>query len=104
MAYGVITTVKAPIEAYDGVHAAALRRRDELGDIDGLISHVGRRTTDGFQVIEVWESKERYDDFTTKVFPAIVAEVMGAGPPPGEMGVEEFEVRGLVIPGTDSVQ
>lgn len=104
MAYGVITTVAAPIEAYDGVHAASLRRLDELGNVDGLISHVARRTTDGFQVIEVWESKERYDDFMTKVFPAMVAEVMGEGPPPEGMAVEEFEVRGLVIPGADLVQ
>jgi hypothetical protein len=101
MAYGVITTVKAPIEAYDGVHAAALRRRDE---VDGLISHVGRATADGFQVVEVWESREHYDRFTTDVFPAIVAEVMGDRPPPEPPVIEEFEVRGLVIPGAGITQ
>jgi hypothetical protein len=101
MAHGVNTTVKAPIEAYDGIHAATLRRREQ---IDGLISHVARATADGFQVIEVWESKERYDDFAANVLPAILKEVMGGGPPPGRPEIEEFEVRGLVIPGAGITQ
>jgi hypothetical protein len=48
--YGVITTVSAPVEMYDTVHAEILRR---VGFIDGLLVHIGRATTDGFQVLEV---------------------------------------------------
>jgi hypothetical protein len=52
--YGVITTVPAPVEMYDAVHGEILRR---VGAFDGLLVHIGRATTDGFQVMEVWESK-----------------------------------------------
>ena len=48
--YGVITTVPAPVEMYDGMHAEILRR---VGmSFDGLLVHIGRATTDGFQVLE----------------------------------------------------
>jgi hypothetical protein len=47
--YGVITTVPAPVEMYDGMHAEIFRR---AGFVDGLLVHIGRATTDGFQVLE----------------------------------------------------
>jgi len=50
--YGVITTVPAPVEMYDEIH------RRFGASVNGLLVHVGRATTDGFQVVEVWESKE----------------------------------------------
>ena len=53
--YGVITTVPAPVEMYDGMHAEMTSRAGT--SIDGLLVHVGRATTDGFEVLEVWESK-----------------------------------------------
>ena len=56
--YGVISTVPAPVEMYDTLHGEILRR---VGFIDGLLVHIGRATTDGFQMLEVWESKEHYD-------------------------------------------
>ena len=45
--YGVITTVPAPVEMYDGMHAEMTRRAGT--SIDGLLVHVGLATTDGFQ-------------------------------------------------------
>jgi hypothetical protein len=57
--YGVITTVPAPVEMYDAVHAEMLRRAGT--SVDGLLVHVGRATADGFQTLEVWESEEHYD-------------------------------------------
>ena len=49
--YGVTTTFQAPVEMYDGMHAEILRR---VGmSFDGLLVHIGRATTDGFQVLEV---------------------------------------------------
>jgi hypothetical protein len=62
--YGVINTVAAPVEMYDTLHAEILRR---VGFIDGLLVHIGRATTDGFQVLEVWESKEHYDRSNTDI-------------------------------------
>jgi hypothetical protein len=60
--YGVITTVPAPVEMYDGMHAEMIRRA--VPSIDGLLVHVGRSTTDGFQVLEVWEFREHFDRAT----------------------------------------
>ena len=62
--YGVITTVPAPVELYDEIH------RRVGTTVDGLLVHVGRATPDGFQTLEVWESKEHYDRANTDiVFP-----------------------------------
>ena len=93
--YGVITTVPAPVEMYDALHAGMLSRVGT--SIDGLLVHVGRATIDGFQVLEVWESKEQYDRANTDVvLPAMLA---GDQPPPAiEQAAEPFDVHGLVIP------
>ena len=43
--YGVITTVPAPIEMYDGIHAEMIKR---VGmSVNGLLVHIGRATTGG---------------------------------------------------------
>ena len=66
--YGVITKVPAPVEMYDGMHAEMTKRAGT--SLDGLLVHVGRATPDGFEVLEVWESKEDYDRANTDiVFP-----------------------------------
>jgi hypothetical protein len=57
--YGVITTIPVPVETYDAVHAEMLKRVGTT--VDGLLVHIGRATTDGFQTLEVWDSKEHYD-------------------------------------------
>ena len=60
--------------------------------------HVGRATGDGFQVLEIWESKEKFDRFVAEVLGPAVASVSGGQAPPGEPVMEEFEPRGLIIP------
>jgi hypothetical protein len=57
----VITTVPAPVEMYDTIH------RGVGATVDGLLVHIGRATTDGFQTMEVWESKEHYDRANTDI-------------------------------------
>ena len=95
--YGVITTVPAPVEMYDAMHAGMLSRVDT--SIDGLLVHVGRATIDGFQVLEVWESKEQYDRANTDVVLPAMRELAGDQPPPAiEQAAEPFDVHGLVIP------
>jgi quinol monooxygenase YgiN len=96
--YGVTFDVPAPSSVYDAVHAEVLRETG--GDAAGLLVHVGRSTAEGFQVIEVWDSRESYDAYYQTVMPAILARTAGnqAGPPPAQSGVE-IDVRGLVIPG-----
>jgi hypothetical protein len=94
--YGVITTVAAAVEMYDAVHAEIFRR---VGFEDGLLVHIGRATTDGFQVVKVWESKEHYDRANTDILFPLMRELAGDQPPLStEPATETFDVRGLKIP------
>jgi hypothetical protein len=77
--YGVVTTVPAPVEMYDGMHAEMTKRAGR--SIDGLLVHVGRATTDGFEVLEVWESKEHYDRANTDIVFPLMRELAGGQPP-----------------------
>lgn len=98
MAYGITTHVPAPIEMYDAVHAAILARAGT--DVDGLLLHIGRATDDGFEAIEVWESRDHYDRYNRELVEPLIAELAGAKGPssPDSQQIEEFDVRGLVIP------
>ena len=101
MTYGIITRVAAPGEAYDAIHQAVLARADRVR-LEGLLVHIGRVTADGFEVIEIWESKEQLDAANRAVVDPAMLEVFGDGPPPGPPAViETFDVRGLVIPAAD---
>jgi len=96
--YGVVTTVPAPVETYDAVHAEMVKRVGT--SVDGLLVHVGRTTSDGFQTLEIWESKEQYDRANADVVFPLMRELAGDQPPPPstELTTETFDVRGLVIP------
>jgi hypothetical protein len=96
MAYGFVMDVPAPVEFYDALHAEIGRRT--TGGVDGLLVHIGRETRDGFQVTEVWESKELFDRFNAEILQLALAQVTGGQPPPAEPATEEFEPRGLVVP------
>ena len=97
--YGVITTVPAPVERYDELHAEMVKR---VGlSVDGLLVHVGRATSDGFQTLDVWESKEHFDRANTDIVVPLIRELAGDQPQPSiEQAAEVFDVRGLVIPGS----
>ena len=96
MAYGFVMDVPAPIELYDAMHAEIGRRT--TGGVEGMLLHVGRETREGFQVIEVWESKELSDRYDAEVVRPVVAELSGGQPPAMEPVREEFEPRGLIVP------
>jgi hypothetical protein len=95
MAHGLVMDVPAPIEFYDALHAEIGRRT--AGGVDGMLLHVGRATRGGFQVFEVWESKERCDRFYAEIFGPALTQVSGGQSPP-EPAMEEFEPRGLIVP------
>lgn len=98
--YGVITTVPAPVEMYDGLHAEMKRRNGQT--VDGLLVHVGRATPDGFEVLEVWDSKEDYDRANSEIVVPLLRELAGDQPAPSiEQATETFEVHGLVVPRGD---
>jgi hypothetical protein len=95
--YGVITTIPVPVETYDAVHAEMLKRVGTT--VDGLLVHIGRATTDGFQTLEVWDSKEHYDRANTDIVFPLMRELAGDQPPPStEPAIETFDLHGLVIP------
>jgi hypothetical protein len=95
--YGVITTVPAPVETYDRMHAQLIKRAGP--SVHGLLVHIGRATSDGFQIVQVWESKEHYDRANTDIVFPLMRELAGDQPPPSiEQATEAFDVRGLVIP------
>jgi hypothetical protein len=96
MAYGYVMDVPAPIGLYDALHAEIDRRAP--GGADGLLLHIGRETAAGFQVIEVWESQQSYERFTTEILGPVMAQLSGGQPPPAEPAMQEFEPRGLIVP------
>jgi len=95
--YGVITTVPAPVEMYEGMHAEMVKRVGT--SVDGLLVHVGRATTDGFQTLDVWVSKEHFDRANTDIVFPLMRKLAGDQPLPSiEQATEAFDVRGIVIP------
>lgn len=97
MTWGVVVTVPGPVELYDAIHRELLRTT--RGAVEGLLLHVGRRVEGGFQVVEVWDSREQFDRYDREVVRPLTARVAVDHPPTGAPTVEEFEVRGLVLPG-----
>jgi hypothetical protein len=101
MAYGIVIDVPAPIEFYDALHAEIGRRT--AGRADGLLLHVGRETGTGFQITEVWESREVFERFSDEILGPAMADLSGGRPASGEPTVEGFEPRGLIVPAANVV-
>jgi hypothetical protein len=95
--YAYTMHIPAPIEVYEASHKAVLEVMDEEGGGagDGLLMHLAYATDQGFDLTEVWESKEQLDAFNQDVF----AKAMGRigmsmdGPQPEPV---EFVPAGLV--------
>jgi hypothetical protein len=94
MTYGVIVRVKAPIEAYDATHAEVMKAAGPQ-QVPGFIVHIGRETEDGFELIEVWETKDQADAFNRDVvWPAMQRLGMPEdGPEPETV---EFQARAVL--------
>ena len=109
MTYAVSIDVHAPAAAYQALHAQLLDRTG--GQVDGLLVHLARPTADGFQVLEVWDTKASYDHFNDTVIAPLTARA-GLAPPAGTstgdgatadppapaITVTQIDVSGLVIP------
>jgi hypothetical protein len=96
MTYGVVVTVSAPVELYDQLHSELLRTVD--GIVEGLLLHFGRPVEGGFQVVEIWESREQSDRYNREVVWPLTAQVFHDHPPAADPVTEEFEIRGLLLP------
>jgi hypothetical protein len=98
MAYGIIVDAPMPIDMYRAVNAQVAQT---MGDraADGLLVHVARPTAEGFQVIEVWESKQQCDKFQDEVLGPIIDRVSGGQAPSRADVLQEFEVENLMLAG-----
>ncbi len=97
MVYSLIVDVPTPIDVYDAVHAEAIRH--DPGGIEGLLLHLGRATPEGFQVLEVWESKDDYLRNNREVIAPIVERLSaGQATEAPDPSVTEIDLHGLVIP------
>jgi hypothetical protein len=85
---------------YDGMHAEMVKRVGIA--VDGLLVHIGRPTTGGFQTVEVWESKEHYDRANNNIVFPLMRELASDEPAPLiEQATETFDIHGLVVPGSN---
>lgn len=93
--YGYTMHVEAPSESYDAVHHEVMELVAEQGGGEGLVLHLAYATAQGFDLVEVWESREHADTFNSTVMPVAMerAGVPMEGPPPP---MEEFEPLGVV--------
>jgi hypothetical protein len=71
--YGYTMHIPAPIEVYQAMHKAVMDVIGEEGGGEGLILHLAYGTDRGFDLTEVWESKEQLDAFNETVFPKAMA-------------------------------
>ena len=96
--YGYTMRVPAPIEAYLAMHQAVLDALDAGGGGEGLVLHFAYPTDQGFDLTEIWESREQFDTFNRDVFPKAMAQagVSMDGPPPEPI---EFSPAAVVTPG-----
>lgn len=95
--YGYTMHVPAPAEDYLALHAAVTEVVAEDGGGEGLVLHLAHATTEGFDLTEVWESKEQLDAFNATVWPKAMerAGIPMDGPPPTPT---EFEPLAVVTP------
>ena len=98
MTYAVVVDVPAPIQHFDTAHAEVVRRAG--GRVDGLLVHLARPTPTGFQLLEVWETKEQSDRFNADVVGPVLAGMPPGSRPAGEPVATEFEPHGLLVTGT----
>jgi hypothetical protein len=95
MTYGMIVRAQAPVEVYEAAHGEVLAALDGR-KAEGLLCHIGREVDGGFEVIEVWESKEASDRFNEAVVvPAMIRAGVAMPEPPPEL--TEFEPLDVMI-------
>jgi hypothetical protein len=98
MTYALKINVNAPVAMYDAVHAQVVEQTK--GEIEGLLVHLATPTPSGFEVVEVWESREAFTRYNVEV----IAPLLAAAPtdPDGSAAptqqVEELDLRAVVIP------
>jgi hypothetical protein len=92
--YNFVIDVPMPIELYAAAHQAIW---EAAGDADhGMLVHIARATDTGFQIIEIWESKEQSDRFDAEIALPTMSRITGGAPMP-PLPRDEFTAIGLLI-------
>jgi hypothetical protein len=94
MPYATITRSPLPLPAYRALHAAISAAANST--YDGLISHVIRETEDGYDMFEVWESKEHHDAFVAKFVVPVLAQ-FDVRPTDPQPEFEDFEPANVMV-------
>ena len=94
--YAITTHVEAPPEAYHAVHREVMGLVDASGVGEGLVVHLAYATAQGFDVVDVWESRALAETFNAEVMPVAMqrAGVPTDGPAPE---VDELDLLNLMI-------
>lgn len=96
MTYAFTARVRQPVEVYDASHAEVLKAAGDEG-ADGLILHMARAVADGFEVLEIWQSREQADRFNQEVVGPALARA-GVATDGQQPELEEFEPRVVMVP------
>lgn len=96
MAHGIIVNVPAPMDMYQEVSAQVSERMGDAAPA-GLLVHIARETGDGFQVIELWESKQQREDFGNTVLGPIVEQASSGQATSLDDVTEEFDVQNFFV-------
>jgi hypothetical protein len=99
--YGCTTHVQAPVETYHAVHREVMKVVEEQGGGEGLLLHLAYATEEGFDSVDVWESRAQADVFNATVMP-IALERAGVPIDRPHPRVDEFDPIGLVVPAAAS--
>jgi len=94
--YGYVLQINEPIEAYNALHKEVM---DLVGSNDpaGLLVHLAYATDRGYQIVEVWESKDQADAFNRDIVSQAYTRlgIPMDGPAPD---VTEFEPADVITP------
>jgi hypothetical protein len=101
MTWGMRMDVAAPVEMYDAMHAELLRTAGSA--VDGLLLHLACPTPTGFQIVEIWESRELFEHHSAQLVAPVMARILDGAPPPTTV-LEEIDVRGLLLPSAGVLQ
>ena len=95
--YGYVLHFPAPIDVYLTMHRAVLEVLAEDGGSEGLLVHFAYPTDEGFDLTEVWESKDACEAFNRDVFPKAMSRT---GLPMGRSRPEpvDFVTAALMTP------
>lgn len=94
--YGYTMRVAQDIGTYQAMHQAVV---DLMGDNrDGLILHMAAPSANGFEVTEVWQSKDLLDAFNRDILPAAMQRA-GVTMDPADVQVTEFDPVVVITPG-----